>query len=215
MEKEADMEMNLSREEKRILIEEKIRFFLDDHNGIMKTADLEGLGIDYRRILALTQQGILTRIKSGYYTLSSENYSQDQLVWRMFPDGILTMESALFVYGYIEKKPYNWTIAISKNTSKSRFNVDYPILEPYYTEPEVLELGVTTARIGDGEMKIYTRDRLICDVLKYQEKLDRETVKSALRGYINDPKKDVAALMEFAKERKVVTKVQYMIGVWL
>ena len=209
------MENNLSREEKRILIEEKIRFFLDDHNGIMKTSDLEALGIDYRRILTLTQQGILTRIKSGYYTLSAENYSQDQLVWRMFPDGILTMESALYAYGYIEKKPYNWTIAINKNTSKSRFNVDYPILEPYYTEPEVLDLGVTTIKVGDGSMKIYTKDRLICDVLKYQEKLDRELVKSALRGYIDDPKKDVAALMDFAKKRKVTTKVQYMIGVWL
>jgi len=209
------MEQKYSRAEKKILAEEKIRFFLDENNGIARTSDLEALGIDYRRILSMTEEGILLRIKSGYYTLASENYSQEQLVWRMFPDGVLTMDSALYAYGYLDKKPFAWTIAVSKNTSKSRFKVDYPILEPYYTEPEVLELGISETKTGDGKMKIYTRDRLICDVLKYQEKMDREDFKRVLASYIEDPKKDVKALMEFARQRKVTTKVQYMIEVWL
>ena len=34
-------------------------------------------------------------------------------------------------------------------------------------------------------------------------------------AYIKDPKKDIAKLMYYAKERKVVKKVQNMIGVWL
>ena len=34
-------------------------------------------------------------------------------------------------------------------------------------------------------------------------------------AYINDSEKDISALMEYARERKVVKKVQSMIGVWL
>ena len=125
------------------------------------------------------------------------------------------MDSALYYYGYIEKRPYEWSIAISKNTSKSRFRMEYPVVKPYYTEPEVMELGVTAIPFAGGEMKIYEKERLICDCLKYEERLEREDLKKALLAFINEPKKDIAKLMEYARARKVVAKVQSRIGVWL
>ncbi|MCF0129420.1 MAG: hypothetical protein HUJ70_12645, partial [Pseudobutyrivibrio sp.] len=140
---------------------------------------------------------------------------EDQWILKMFPDGILTMESALYVYGYLKNRPYGWSVAISKNTSKSRFKIDYPIVTPYYSEPQVLDLGVKETDFAGGTMKIYTKDRLICDVLKYQEKMDRNEFKQGVLNYIMDEDKDVALLMEYAKERKVLNKVQSMIGVWL
>ena len=45
--------------------------------------------------------------------------------------------------------------------------------------------------------------------------MDRERFKEGLMAYITDPKKEIAKLMYYAKERKVVKKVQNMIGVWL
>ena len=45
--------------------------------------------------------------------------------------------------------------------------------------------------------------------------MNREDFKAALLSYIQDEDKDVASLMEYARERKVVKKVQTMIGVWL
>ena len=33
--------------------------------------------------------------------------------------------------------------------------------------------------------------------------------------YIKDEEKDIAALMEYARERKVLKRVQSLIGVWL
>ena len=74
---------------------------------------------------------------------------------------------------------------------------------------------MTEADFAGGRMKIYTKERLICDVLKYQEKIDRELFKQGVLAYIMDEEKDVAKLMEYAKERKVLKKVQTMIGVWL
>ena len=128
---------------------------------------------------------------------------------------MLCMESALFAYGYLKEKPYGWHLAVDKNTSKSRFKMDYPKVIPYYTEPESLQLGATKIRLEDCEFGIYDKERLICDCLKYESKLSREQYKTALMAYINDSEKDISALMEYARERKVVKKVQSMIGVWL
>ena len=45
--------------------------------------------------------------------------------------------------------------------------------------------------------------------------MERELFKEGLLSYIKDEEKDVARLMKYAKERKVVKKVQSVIGVCL
>lgn len=193
----------------------RIRTFMDDNGGIVKKEQLSGLGIDYRRVLDYVENGKLIRIKNGYYTDRLDRFTEEQLISKLFPDAMLCMESALYAYGYLKEKPYGWHLAVDKNTSKSRFKMDYPKVTPYYTEPESLQLGATKITLEGCEFGIYDKERLICDCLKYEFKLSREQYKAALMAYINDPEKDISALMEYARERKVVKKVQSMIGVWL
>lgn len=202
-----------SHETERIL--EKIIKCIDDNGGIAKKEQLSDLGIDYRRVLDFVESKEIIRIKNGYYTYGVDRFSEEELVAKMFPDGLLCMESALYAYGYISRKPYGFTIAIDKNTSKSRFKLDYPKVIPYYTEPESLKIGATTIVYGGCEFGIYDKDRVICDCLKYESKMDRVDFKEALQAYIKDEDKDISALMEYARERKVVKKVQSLIGVWL
>ena len=193
------MENLFSRDEKKQYQLEQINDLVENNGGLIKTSEIEALGVDYRRVLKFVEEGYLIRVKSGYYTTKYFECSEEEWIYKLFgEDGILTIESALYVYGYL-----------------NRFHIDYPIVEPYYTEPEVLELGVTETDFAGGKMKIYTKERLICDVLKYQEKIDRDLFKQGVWAYIMDEDKDVAKLMEYAKERKVLKKVQTMVGVWL
>lgn len=188
---------------------------IDDNGGIAKKEQLAALGIDYRRILDFVESNDVIRIKNGYYTYGIERFSEEALVAKLFPDGVLCMESALYAYGYISRKPVGFHIAVDKNTSKSRFKMDYPKVIPYYTEPEVLAIGATMISYEGNEFQIYDKDRLICDCLKYESKMNREDFKEALQSYIKDADKDISALMEYARERKVVKRVQSLIGVWL
>lgn len=188
---------------------------IDENGGIAKKEQLANLGIDYRRILDMVESKDIIRIKNGYYTYGIERFSEEALVAKLFPDCVLCMESALYAYGYISRKPFGFHIAVDKNTSKSRFKLDYPKVIPYYTEPEVLTIGATTIIYEENEFQIYDKDRLICDCLKYESKMDRKDFKEAIQSYIKDEDKDISALMEYARERKVLKKVQSLIGVWL
>lgn len=194
----------------------QIRKLIEENGGVVKAAMLYPLGMDYRRIQTFVKKGVLRRIKNGYYGLAEQKLSEDEMILKLFgEDGVLTMESALYQYGYISAKPYTYQIAIDKNTSKSRFHLDYPFVYPYYSEPKALELGVTKIPFAGGEMKIFDKERLICDCLKYEERLSRESLKQALHSFIDDDDKDIARLLQYARERKVLTKVQNRIGVWL
>jgi len=200
-------------ESERIL--NRVTACIDENGGIAKKEQLASLGIDYRRILDMVESKDIIRIKNGYYTYGIERFSEEALVAKLFPDCVLCMESALYAYGYISRKPFGFHIAVDKNTSKSRFKLDYPKVIPYYAEPEVLTIGVTTIIYEENEFKVYDKDRLICDCLKYESKMDRKDFKEAIQSYIKDEDKDISALMEYARERKVLKKVQSLIGVWL
>lgn len=194
---------------------QEIQEFIEAQGGIVKKEQFAELDVDYRRILEFVEEGKLVRVKNGYYTDRIDRFSEEELIARLFPDARLCMESALYAYGYISKKPYGWHLAVDKNTSKSRFKMDYPKVIPYYTEPEALAIGSTELNIWGYTYQIYDKERVICDCLKYESKLDRETFKEAVQSYIRDESKDISLLMEYARARKVVKKVQSLIGVWL
>lgn len=205
----------MTRSEKTEHLLSEIKKKTEENGGIIKTSQITELGVDYRRILAWVKDGTLERVKNGYYSFGYQERSEEDLIFGLFPDAVLCLDSALYAYHYIGVKPYAWHLAVDKNTSKSRFKLDYPVIAPYYTEPEALKLGVTEIPFASGRMKIYTKERLLCDCLKYEEKLDRDVFKRALLAYIADGSKDIAELLRIARERKVLQKVQNIIGVWL
>ena len=207
--------MNYKNSEATERVHDRVLACIGKNGGIVKKEQLSDMGVDYRRVLDMVETGQLIRIKNGYYTDRIDRFGEDELIAKLFPDARLCMESALYAYGYLKDKPYGWRLAVDKNTSKSRFKMDFPKVVPYYTEPEVLEVGSTTMEINGITFQIYEKERVICDCLKYETKMNREDYKQALQSYIKDEDKDIAALMEYAKERKVVKKVQSMIGVWL
>lgn len=209
-------------EERRRKLMEQIRPLMEENRGILKTTQLYELDLDYRKIQRLVELGLLIRVKNGYYSLGEEPQEEgevqkreEQMIAGLYPDGVLTLESALYYYHYLQEKPYCWHIAIDKNTSKSRFKLEYPLVEPHYTDKESLYLGAAPVSFGGGSLKIYDRERLICDCMKFEDKLDRQVLQDALKCYLREPRKDIQKLMEYARARRVVQKVQTRIGAWL
>ena len=184
---------------------------------LIKTSELNGLSIYSKEISELVESGYIERVKQGYYRIveHTEDHSEAKLISQLYPDGIICMVSALFYYGYSDRTPINWDIAIDRNVSKARFNIDYPYVKPYYIDKAHLEYGVTEGQYEDCVLKIFDRDRLICECIKHENKMDREIYNKAIINYINDPGKNVTNLLDYAKKRNIHKKVRERIGVWL
>ena len=184
---------------------------------LIRTSELNGLSIYSKEISELVESGYIERVKQGYYRIveHTEDHSEAKLISQLYPDGIICMVSALFYYGYSDRTPINWDIAIDRNVSKARFNIDYPYVKPYYIDKAHLEYGVTEGQYEDCVLKIFDRDRLICECIKHENKMDREIYNKAIINYINDPSKNVTNLLDYAKKRNIHKKVRERIGVWL
>lgn len=185
--------------------------------GIFRTKDLDRLGINAYRIRKMIESGLIERFKSGYYRLieKQQDFNEASLVSQLFPDGVLCMHTALFHYGYSDRVPLAWDIAINKDTSKSRFKLNYPYVQPYYLEPHLLAFGVTRIDFDGYPVQMFDRDRLICECIFYESKMDREVYNKAIQAYVKDPKKNVPRLLEYSKERRILKKLKNRIGVWL
>jgi len=195
---------------------EEIEHIFREHNGFLKTNELYARRIFYNNIQKLIQDGLIEKIRYGYYQWVDSNYSSDVIIIkRLYPDGILCMNTALFFHGYSDRTPQDWHIAVGKDSSKSRFKLDYPFVKPYYVEPALLNIGLSKGDIDGNQVCIYDKERTICDCLRYEKKMDREIFNKAIMNYVSDSSKRVPILMDYARHFRITEKVKSIIGVWL
>lgn len=195
---------------------ETIRSVFDAHDGMMRTGDLSREKIYYADIQWLIREGYIEKVRTGYYQwVKNIDPSELATVVRLFPDGVLCMDTALRHYGYSDRTPGEWHMAVSKDSNKTRFHIDYPFVKPYFVEPALLELGLTECGIDGVSVRIVDKERAICDCLRYRNKMDREIFNKAVQSYVADPGKNIANLMAYAKPLRVVKPVRDLLGVWL
>ena len=193
-----------------------LRELFSQHAYVMTTAELRAAKLYYADIQQLMADGLIEKVRRGYYHWIDEwAGSEVVIINRLFPDAVLCMETALFYYRYSDRNPTEWNIAIDKNVSRQRTKIEYPFIRAYRVESALLPIGEAKGEIDSIEVRIYDRDRTICDVLRNMSKMDKEIFNKAIQNYVKDSKKNIPNLIQYAKELRVQKKVKDLIGVWL
>lgn len=195
---------------------DKYKKVFDLHDGIVKTSEFQEAGYHHTILNNLMDKGKIIRIRRGYYEWQEDRFVPDiTIITKLFPDAIIYLNSALYIYDYIDRTPNEWHLAVTRGSARPRFNIDYPKVKPYYINERYIKIGRAKNNYEGQEIKIFDRDRTICDVVRYSNKMDKELVNQAIQSYINDVNKDVSNLMEYAKQLRVHRKVNTMVGMWL
>ena len=195
---------------------EDLKELFKQHGGVMKTSELKAAGYYYQKIQKLIESGKIEQIRRGYYQYIGEDaFSDIPVITALFPDGVLCMESALDYYGYTDHTPSAWHLAVDNQSTRTRFYIDYPAIQPHFLKKDRYQAGIETVEIDGKMVKIYDRERTICDLLLHRNKLDGEVFNLAIQRYVRDPKKVEARLMKYAELLHVEKKVREVLGVWL
>lgn len=195
---------------------ENIKKIFEQNDGFMRTAQLAEFGIYYKKLQQLMEEGIIEQVKRGCYQyVDGDAFSDLAIITKLFPDGILYLNSALEQYDYLERTPSAWHIAVDAKSSRTRFYIDYPIVKPHFIRTERLNMGITDIEIDSIRVRIYDRDKTICDCLQHRNKMDAEVFNYAIRCYLKDNEKNLARLAQYAKLLHVEKKVREILGIWL
>lgn len=82
-----------------------IRKAFRENGGILRTSELNNLGLSSRQINKLLENGEIIRIKRGFYELSDSIYPEEVVIARLFPNSVIFLESALMIYDYTDRIP--------------------------------------------------------------------------------------------------------------
>ena len=197
----------------KAVIAEKV---INESGGIAKTSELVAAGLYKSDIGKLVSDGVLERIRHGYYQLAGNlDITEAEYLSCLIPEGIVCVESALFHYGYTDFTPREWSVAVPRTISQNKLKSTVVPLKTYYIQQNVYDLGKTQADFDGTMLPIYDKERTICDCFKYRAKLDNELFAKAVNAYADDKEKNLVNLSKYAKQLRVYKKVTDMMEVLL
>ena len=186
------------------------------YGGIMRTFELKREGISYYILQELMEEGLVEKIKYGYYQWQDEKaFSEVSIISALFPDAIICDISAAMYYGYTDRVPGIWHIAVNNKSARNKFKIDFPKVKPHFISANRLEIGVSEGNIDGITVKIYDRERVVCDCLRHVNTMDGEVFNIIIQRYVGDKDKDADRLMEYAAKLGVEKKARRMVGIWL
>lgn len=192
----------------------KILKIADDNNGYITTKEITVKGIPRVYLTGLVKAGKLVKVSRGFYSLPDcfeDEYFKIQLTNN---EAIFSLETALYLYNYSDRVPIKYYVSVPSNYGGNLLKKQNVSL--LYTKTEWLNLGVTLLTSPFGlPIKVYDRDRTICDIIKNKNKVDSEIFSKAMKEYINSKDKNITNLFIYAKKLKIEEKVRKYIEVML
>lgn len=182
----------------------------------MRTCELTKEGVFYQRLQELIEEGSVEKIKYGYYQWQDEKaFTEASVIASLFPEAVICDTSAMMYYGYTDRVSGIWHVAVDSKSARNKYKVDFSEIKPHFIVPDRLGIGISEGEIDGIKVKIYDRERVICDCLRHVNTMDGESFNIVVQRYVQDRNKNAARLMEYAARLGVEKKARGIIGVWL
>ena len=167
------------------------------NNNMITTAQVVELGFSRSILSKYVKGGLLERGRQGIYILP-DSVHDDMCTLMMRSDNIVfSHDTALFLNSISDRTPFVHSVTIPSNASLPNSLINECVC--YYIKPELHLVGVTQRMNTMGNtVRCYNAERTLCDILRSRNRLDEETVISALKNYASSTNKDLNRLTEYA-----------------
>jgi hypothetical protein len=122
------------------------------------------------------------------------------------PDGILCLFSAWNIHGLTTSLPQAYHVTI-KRGRKIRLP-EYPLIELHYITEALWELGVEEQVVSGYEIKVYNKERSVCDAVKYKNKVGIDVCSEVVNSYLALFNRNLTLLMDYASKLRVTKTLE-------
>lgn len=165
-------------------IYDKIQNKAAENEGIIRTRDVEEMGIYRGYLKELVDRGSLVRESKGVYTVASDTPDEYYLIQSRSDKLFFSYGTALFLLGMSDRVPSIIDVTVPQGYNVSRIKKSYPSLRFHYVQPDVLFEGVKAVITPQGyRVKVYDEERCLCDLIKAKKKIDKQLFMQAIKEY--------------------------------
>lgn len=168
---------------------------------------LETYKTDYLLEKALEEKKLF-KVEKGIYS-DTPSWSKIAVITFKNPDSIFTMNSAFYYQDLTDEIPDNFFIATERNSTKIK---DSDVKQFFYPK-ETFELGVEEKKILGTSVKVYTKERMLIELIRHKNKIPFDYYKEIVSNYRNKTYElDIQWLEEnvskFPAAKKIMDAVQ-------
>ena len=173
-------------------------------SSILRTRDLEAHGIWRANLRDYVEQGVLTRVGRGLYTLvgveAGENHSLAE-VGKRVPQGTVCLLSALRFHGLTTQQPHETWLALDGRARSPK--TDFLALRIVRFTGAALSEGREEHVIEGVPVKIYNPAKTVADCFKFRNKIGLDVALEALRETWRGRRCGMSELMRYARVCRV------------
>ena len=92
---------------------------------------------------------------------------------------------------------------------------DYPPIKIYYWSEKYWSIGITEARVGNTIVKIYDKEKSVCDAIRYRNKIGKDVEKEVLKNYLKEKSRNIDKLLRFARLLRVEEQIKTYLSILL
>jgi predicted transcriptional regulator of viral defense system len=180
----------------------------NNQGGYARMKELKAASVHTREIQRLIQDGVIEKIKPGLYKLvdlpETDGVPTSFVdICQAIPSAIICLLSALDYYKLTTFVPSQVYAAVPNSFKPPK--IEYPPVNYFYFRERFYELGIETIKTSISAVRIYNREKTICDVFRYRRKLGEDIALEGLGNYINSKEANIRLLNDYAEKCQVKT----------
>ncbi len=184
----------------------RIEKIFKQSKGVITRKDIDERDIPSWFLSDFVKKNNLNKIAPGIY--ASDEYIIDDyfILQKRYPKYIFSGMSALYLHHLTDRIPQ--TICVTCPQGYHPTSSPAPSLTVNrITNSDLLNLGIIEIETMFGnKVKVYDKERTICDLIKHRNKYDSEVFMKALKMYIKGETNQIK-LFKYARIMKIETKV--------
>ena len=184
------------------------------NNGILKTSDVEKLGITKPYFYEFLAKHGYKKLSQGVYLAPDSWEDGMYALQQRFCKAVFSHETALYLLGLSEREPFHYEVTVPHGYNATNLKSQNAVV--YSVKPEWYSLGIIETETPMGNsVKIYNTERTLCDIFKTNCHIEIQDKQFAVKEYIRQKEKNIPLLMEYAKTLKVEKAVKQYLEVLL
>ncbi len=191
---------------------EMINNSIKQNNGYLFVSDIEFFGISRTYILKFVRENNLERVGKGIY-VTEETWPDMLYVYQLrAPQIIYSGETALYLNSLMDSEYSEVFVSVPTGYNGNRLREKGIIV--HQDREGIYGLGVIDVKTQFGNtVKVYDKERCICDLIKNRNKYEVQTFQTAIKGYMRGRDKRLNRLIKYAEAMKIRDEVMKYVEV--
>ncbi|MDR0286661.1 MAG: hypothetical protein LBI03_02985 [Clostridiales bacterium] len=177
----------------------KVNDLCKTEGPVIRASTLRSAGFCGKDTNELIQLGLLQRLRRGYYAspIKINDIDTYEILATMVPDAVISLFSAAQYHDLSSVIPQHIDITLPVQKRVPVLPDDLHV-KIHKAIPQIYEVGIQTIKSKGYQIKIYDRERTVCDFFRMRLQLGKDCAFEVLKNYMAG-QKQLQKLSEYAE----------------